>query len=91
MIHVIAVTKWNLLAQVTEKSRSMSFRHSWIQVLKHYYQNTASLSYTSLSVNSMLLQDLPCPSPSEYLIPVPPAEASASNWSHAHPRKSLWS
>lgn len=59
MTYVTAVTKWNLLAQVTEKSRSMSFRHGQISVLKHYYQNTAFASCTSLSMNSMLLQDFP--------------------------------
>lgn len=71
MIHVTSVTKQNLLAQVTEKSRSMSFRHGWIQVLKHYYQNTTSLSCTSLSVNLMPSQALSCPAASMYLMPCP--------------------
>lgn len=71
MIHVTSVTKQNLLAQVTEKSRSMSFRHGWIRVLKHYYQNTTSLSCTSLSVNFMPSQALSCPAASMYLMPCP--------------------
>lgn len=91
MIHVTVVTNWNLLAQVTEKSRSMSFRHSWIQVLKYYYQSTASLSYTSMTVNSMPLQDLPCLVPLEYSFLYPQQKRQHRIWSHAHPRKSLWS
>lgn len=51
MTHVIVAAKQNFLAQTTGKSRSMGFRHGWIQALKHYRRNTASVPCVSLSMN----------------------------------------
>lgn len=67
----------SLLAHVTEKHWSVSFRHGSIQVLKHYYQNTACLSCcTSSCVSLMPSQALPAPTPSMCLIPCPLSKSS---------------